>query len=61
MIPVDGQLPEAGASIGTNFPSRRDPLRLKYQLIAPSLLLVQVNAGVTPAPALRAALRLARV
>ena len=43
----DVHFPEENILIGTKVPSMTDPLRLKYQEIASSLLDEQSRAGVT--------------
>jgi len=62
LIPVDGHDPAFGELMGTNVPSMREPLMLKYQLIALMEPLEQSSAGVKPPdPVFRAAIRVERL
>ena len=52
--PEDAQDPFWGASMGTNCPSKREPFKLKYQLIWLRLVPSQSSDGVKPDAVLRA-------
>lgn len=48
LIPLDGQLPDSIASMGTKVPSMTDPFKLKNHSIALRVLPSHSKAGVTP-------------